>query len=41
MKKLPIHVKIVIGLVLGIGWAFLSSLWGGMNLPFVGLILLV
>ena len=28
MKKLPIHVKIVIGLVLGIGWAFLSSLMG-------------
>jgi Na+/H+-dicarboxylate symporter len=28
MKKLPIHVKIVIGLVLGIGWAFLSSFMG-------------
>ena len=28
MKKLPIHVKIVIGLVLGIGWAFLSSYMG-------------
>ncbi len=28
MKKLPIHVKIVIGLVLGIGWAFLSSSYG-------------
>ena len=28
MKKLPIHVKIVIGLVLGIVWAFLSSFMG-------------
>lgn len=28
MKNLPIHVKIVIGLVLGIGWAFLSSAMG-------------
>ena len=28
MKKLPIHVKIVIGLVLGIIWAFVSSLMG-------------
>ena len=28
MKKLPIHVKIVMGLVLGIVWAFLSSFMG-------------
>ena len=28
MKKLPIHVKIVIGLVLGVIWAFVSSFMG-------------
>ncbi|NQW27786.1 MAG: dicarboxylate/amino acid:cation symporter [Flammeovirgaceae bacterium] len=28
MKKIPIHTKIVIGLLLGIGWAFLSSSMG-------------
>lgn len=28
MKKLPLHVKIIIGLVLGIVWAFLSSSLG-------------
>ena len=28
MKKLPIHIKILIGLVLGIIWAFLSSYLG-------------
>ena len=28
MKKLPIHVKIVVGLILGIVWAFISSLLG-------------
>ncbi|XOV92824.1 MAG: dicarboxylate/amino acid:cation symporter [Bacteroidota bacterium] len=28
MKKLPLHVKIIIGLILGIGWAFLSSTLG-------------
>lgn len=28
MKNLPLHVKIIIGLVLGIGWAFLSSAIG-------------
>ena len=28
MKKLPIHVKIIIGLVLGIAWAFASSALG-------------
>ena len=28
MKNLPLHVKIIIGLVLGIGWAFLSSALG-------------
>ncbi|MEQ8239810.1 MAG: dicarboxylate/amino acid:cation symporter, partial [Cyclobacteriaceae bacterium] len=28
MKNLPLHVKIIIGLVLGIGWAFLSSAAG-------------
>lgn len=28
MKKLPLHIKILIGLVLGIGWAFLSSALG-------------
>ncbi|MFT7238102.1 MAG: Na+/H+-dicarboxylate symporter [Cyclobacteriaceae bacterium] len=28
MKNLPLHVKIIIGLVLGIGWAFLSSAFG-------------
>ncbi len=27
-KKLPLHTKIIIGLVLGIGWAFLSSYLG-------------
>ncbi len=28
MKKLPIHIKIIIGLILGIGWAFISSALG-------------
>ena len=28
MKKLPLHVKIIIGLVLGIGYAFVSSALG-------------
>ncbi|MEM8566521.1 MAG: cation:dicarboxylase symporter family transporter, partial [Bacteroidota bacterium] len=28
MKKLPIHVKIIIGLVLGVIWAFISSALG-------------
>ena len=28
MKKLPLHVKIIIGLVLGIIWAFASSALG-------------
>jgi Na+/H+-dicarboxylate symporter len=28
MKKLPLHIKIIIGLVLGIIWAFLSSSFG-------------
>lgn len=28
MKKLPLHIKIIIGLVLGIAWAFLSSAFG-------------
>ena len=28
MKKIPIHTKIVIGLLLGIGWAFLCSYMG-------------
>jgi Na+/H+-dicarboxylate symporter len=28
MKKLPLHVKIIIGLVLGIAWAFASSYLG-------------
>ena len=28
MKKLPLHVKIIIGLVLGVGYAFLSSALG-------------
>ncbi|MFM1912932.1 MAG: hypothetical protein RIR51_770 [Bacteroidota bacterium] len=28
MKSLPFHYKIIIGLVLGIIWAILSSLWG-------------
>lgn len=28
MKKLPIHIKIVIGLILGVIWAFLSSALG-------------
>ncbi len=28
MKKLPLHVKIMIGLVLGVVWAFISSLLG-------------
>lgn len=31
MKKLPIHIKILIGLVLGIIWAFLSSYLGWNN----------
>lgn len=28
MKKLPLHTKIIIGLVLGVGWALLSSYLG-------------
>ena len=28
MKNLPLHVKIVIGLVLGVIWAFVSSALG-------------
>jgi len=28
MKKLPLHIKIIIGLVLGIAWAFISSYLG-------------
>ncbi len=28
MKKLPLHIKIIIGLILGICWAFLSSALG-------------
>jgi len=28
MKKLPLHIKIIIGLVLGIAWAFVSSYLG-------------
>jgi Na+/H+-dicarboxylate symporter len=28
MKKLPLHIKIIIGLVLGIVWAFISSYMG-------------
>lgn len=28
MKNLPIHIKIIIGLVLGIGWAFIASAFG-------------
>lgn len=28
MKKLPLHIKIIIGLALGIAWAFLSSYMG-------------
>ncbi len=28
MKKLPLHIKIIIGLVLGIVWAFVSSYFG-------------
>ena len=28
MKKLPLHTKIVIGLVLGVGWAVVSSMLG-------------
>jgi len=31
MKKLPIHVKILIGLVLGVIWAFISSALGWNN----------
>lgn len=28
MKNLPLHVKIIIGLILGVSWAFLSSFMG-------------
>lgn len=28
MKKLPLHIKIIIGLALGIIWAFVSSYLG-------------
>ena len=28
LKKLPIHIKILIGLVLGVIWAFISSAMG-------------
>jgi Na+/H+-dicarboxylate symporter len=28
MKKLPLHIKIIIGLILGIAWAFISSYLG-------------
>lgn len=28
MKNLPLHIKIIFGLILGIGWAFLSSAMG-------------
>ena len=40
MKKLPIHVKIVVGLILGLFGLLYQAYWGGMNLLFDGSILL-